>query len=321
MERFLPASLAFLVSTAYAPGIGGAATQLRWAFAALSLYFLTPLALLFCLYVLYFLDSFDAAVKWCVVAAAFCWGSRTDDEIASYVAQAFAAGIFVSGVVAAAQWFGFDAVSRLNDGLAGLFFNKNYLGEAACVAFVLGMRFSIAAMALSVPALVLSGCRSAWLAALVAFGINAQWRWTWGWLAVAVLLAWGAGWFGDGTSMALRFELWREAAPVVISGLPFGAGAPLEPLHNEFLQVVSELGVAAVIPLALFYLAASRDLAFGAGVALLLSFGFALHLPATAWLIAFMCGRLVGGLRHDGRDRVRPARLEAGAAVVPAFRA
>lgn len=313
--------LAFLISVACAPALAGGSTQLRWALAALSFYFLTLPALLFAAYVLHFLDFFDAAVKWVIVAAAYCWGARTGDETARKVAIAFAAGIAVSGVVAAAQRLGFDVVPIFNGGSAGLFYNKNFMGEAACVSFILGMRFSILAMMMSLPALMLSGSRSSWLAAMVAFGINAEWRRTWGWLAVAALLAWGAGWLGDGASMEQRFELWRDAAPVVISGLPFGAGAPLEPLHNEFLQISSELGVAAVVPLALLYLAASRDLAFGAGVALLLSFGFALHLPATAWLIAFMCGHLVGGLRHDGRDRVRPARLEAGAAVVPALRA
>lgn len=322
MFRSLPAPLAFLISVAFVPGIANSATSPRWVLAALSSYFLSLPALLFAAYVLYFLTSSpDAAFKWAIVAAAFCWGQRTDDETAGKVAEAFAAGILVSGVVAAAQWLGYDVVSRLPGHAAGLFVNKNYLGEAACAAFVLGMRFSIAAMLASLPALVLSGSRASWLAALIAFGINAEWRRTWGWLAAAATLAWSAGWLGDGLSMMQRFELWRDAAPVVLAGLPFGAGAPWEPLHNEFLQAFSELGVAASVPLVAFYLAASRDLAFGVSVAVLLSLGFALHLPATAWLIAFMCGHLVGNLRHDGRDRVCPARLEAGAAVVPALRA
>ncbi len=325
MFCFASVLVALLLPVAYVPGIEGAATSPRWALAALSAYFLSLPALLFAAWPLYFLDSPDAAYKWAIVAAAYCWGTRTDDEAAGKVARAFALGIGAEGCLAAAQWLGFglDSIPTLNGGFAGTFANKNYLGEAACASFVVGMRFSAAAALASVPALVLSGCRSAWLAALVAFGVNAGWRWTWLWLVAAAFVVWRADsdLLGGGSSMALRFELWRDAAPVVVRGLPFGAGAPLEPLHNEFLQVWSELGVVAAAPLALFYLAACRDAAFGAGVAVLLSFGFALHLPATAWLVAFVCGHLVGGLRHDGRVGVRSARLEAGAAVVPALRA
>lgn len=309
--------LAFLVSALYVPGIVGAGYAGRWAVAALALYFMAVPALLFAAYALAVLD-FDAAMKWCVVAGCFSLGARLDDETAGCVVVAFAAGIAISGLAAGLQQYaGLRWFDQTNPP-GGLFVNKNFMGEAAAMGVVLGMRYSLGAVVLCIPALALSGCRSAWLAALVGYGIYAGWRWKW--LGV-LMLGVAAAFLVDHSSVSQRFELWRDAAPVILSHLPFGAGSPLEPLHNEFIQALAELGVGAIAPLGVLYLTATADLAFGAAVAVICTFGFPLHLPATAWLIAAMCGHLVGHLPHDERVRFRSARPEADAGVVPSLRA
>ncbi len=312
------AAVAFLVSVAFWPFILTGATTPRWLVGITSLYFLTLPALLFLAYVFAVLDL-DAAVKWSIVAGAFCWGARSDDDVTRAVAQAFAAGLAVSGGVAVVQWLGYDRFSNTAEGLAGLFGNKNAMGEAAAVTLIVALRHRAwAALVACLPALLLSTSRSAWLAAVIAVGVEFRWRWQ-VWLGLATALIWAFALMPGGSDTLMqRVALWGFAVPLLQW---FGAGSPFEPLHNEFIQVAFELGVGSVVIYAVLFMVASRDLALAVCVAVLCTFGYVIHLPASGWLIAFSCGSVVGSLRHDERNRIRSARHDGGFEVVPSFRA
>jgi len=296
---------AFLVATAFYPWIVGAAVTPRWAVASLSVYFMTPLAFLFCVYCFAVLPV-DAAVKWSIVAGAFSFGTRLNNEHIRAIILAFAAGVSISGLLAVYQWQGGDWVPQAVSP-AGLFVNKNYLGEAAVLALVaMGMirqkylpvsSFRAWLVVGCLTAVVLSTSRASWLALFVA-GVLVTFR---PWTRLRTLLVFGLfgvliivmAEYGGLNSMAQRLELWRSG---VLEFRWFGAGAPLEPLHNEFLQVVYELGLGAAVPLGAGWFVAYRNpgaLPFVVAVAIIATFGFPLHMPATAWFIAVIAGHLV----------------------------
>ncbi len=318
MFRLYSAAVAFLVSVAFWPSILTGATTPRWLVSIPALYFLTLPALLFLVYVFAVLDL-DAAVKWALIAGAFCWGAKSDADVTRAVAQAFAAGLAISGGVAVIQWLGYDRFSNTAEGLAGLFGNKNAMGEAAAITLIVALRHRAwAALVACLPALLLSTSRSAWLAAVIAVGVEFKWRWQ-VWVGLATALIWTfVALDTPGDTLMQRFALWGFALPLMSW---FGAGSPFEPLHNEFIQAAFELGVGSVVLYAVLFMVASRDLALAVCVALLCTFGYVLHLPASGWLIAFSCGSVVGSLRHDERNQLRSARHDGDFEVVPSFRA
>lgn len=318
MLEWLSRFQAFGVATAFWPWISGAATTPRWVVAALSVYFMTWQAFLFCVYCFFVLPP-DAAIKWSVLAGAFSFGLKLTDI--RWLTVTFAAGIAISGGVAVCQWLGWRPVPTLIETpVAGLFVNKNYMGEAAVLAIVVMLsvwngRFLLihwAALSGCVVAVALSTSRAVWLALLVSALVAIRWKRMW------PMLAFGAGGVfiitiirpGGMGSLFSRVELWAAS---VGEFRWFGAGSPLEPLHNEFLQIIFELGIGAAIPFGIgVYLGwrSSYVLPFLVTVGVIGCFSFPLHLPATGWFIAIVAGHLVGIQHAASRTVVVETRLD-----------
>jgi len=320
LRRYLEPAYAFLIAVAFVPGISGAATSPRWTVAALSLWFLDWRVLWFpavCFAVL----EFDQACHWAIVSGAFCWGMNNAENTKRTfttlpVTLGFCAGIAISGAIAIAQaTVGFSTIPQAISP-AGLFVNKNVMGEAAVLAFIAAASARLWPAALiCVPAVILSQSRAAWLATFAGLFMLASFRMRCLLLSLALLLSalfWFTGFELSTSSLMERFAIWRDA----ISHLTlFGNGSydystvqHREPnLHNDWLQFVYELGIVGLIPIAVVGFAGiSGGLPFVAALFVLGSFGFPLHNPASAWFAAFIIGYFVRVGLNEGRISIRP---------------
>lgn len=304
MTQFLP-SYAFLMAVAFWPNIAGAATSPRWAVASLAGYWLSPWFLPFIAYCYWLLD-FDSATHWTIACAVLSLGFAATDRQREVAIRAFCLGIGVSSVVAAFQTAGWQGIAQIAPP-AGLFLNKNVMGETAALAFAvaLGLKgkdrwYSIAFV---IPAIVLSGGRAAWLGTGCALLLWLPWRFSSALLALAGLLIfweWSSVSGSHVASLLQRFYLWRGAmehltwlgnGPYDFSTLAWRE----DNLHNDWLQFVYELGVVGIAAAA-FVLSCSAKVGrpFVAALAVISSFSFPLHVPASLWLVSFVAG---GGLR------------------------
>lgn len=337
--------LSFLIAVAFWPGIAGAATAPRWALAALSLYFLSPWCLPFVAWCFWKLD-FDQAVHWAILCGALSWGARDDNDAfwrldvgtgsslrRDVVIQAFCLGIAVSSVLAIAQSLGYVGISQIV-APSGLFLNKNIMGEAAAVAFAASLlarrpeRWSWLSAArywwpalMTLPAIVLSGARAAQIASFTAFWLWLPWRWR---LLVggSVLMLLPFVWptmFGPhvGTLMQ-RLLLWSNATQNLtwlgLGSYDFSTVQHREPhLHNDWLQSVYELGVVGAAPILVIVAVTVRGgVVFSIPVVVIASFGFPLHMPATGWFIAYLCGAYLRCRTDDDRNLARIWCEESG---------
>lgn len=333
-------SIAFLIAVAFVPGISGAATSPRWAIAAVSLWFLEWYCLPFVAFCFFAVD-FDSAVHWAIVCAAFSWGLRygrisgeadkhgggrqtrsgknvenrhafdvgkVKQATALYhaiprVIAAFCCGVAVSGAAAIFQSRGWAWIPQVVSP-AGLFLNKNFMGETACLALIAALQYRLWFPALiCLPALALSTSRASWLAALIALLCICSIRQLVVLLSLCLpvaLAAWYMG-FASDASLLQRFEIWHGA----LQNLHwFGSGAydystvqNREPnLHNDWLQLIYEFGIIGLIPMAVILAAANNrgGLPFVVSLLVIGSFGFPLQMPATAWFSAFIVGHFVG---------------------------
>lgn len=319
--------VAFGVSIAFWPGLAGAATSPRWAIAALSLwamewYCLPFVALCFCVL------SFDAAVHWAIVSAAFSWGIRlartktlglgnagcrslSDGRSAfDRVILWTSWGVAVSGIAVIAQVLGWTGVDQAV-APAGLFVNKNLLGEAACLALIATLTFKPSGpkwaaninITLISTAIVLTQSRSVWCGTLMGLFLLSSSRLRYWGLVTLPFLALSVWWLGylDGETLSQRFAFWYEAVPRLAL---FGNGSYDElfnfgratQLHNDWLQLVYELGLFGLIPLAVVLAACwnSQAVPFVAALLIIGFFGFPLQMPATAWFAAFVIGHSLG---------------------------
>lgn len=318
-ELYAPC-IAFLVSIAFWPGISGAATSPRWAIAAVSLGYLDWKLLPFVAFCFFAVD-FDSAVHWAIVCAAFCCGLNEGQGTRSNIRKVCAAtcgGVGISGVIAIFQYFGWQSISQVASP-GGLFLNKNFMGEAACLALIASLQYRLWLPGLiCVPALILSTSRASWIATILSLLFLLPWRWGCVLLSTAVILLF-IGWqtgvnLSSFSSMDQRLWLWNDA----LHNLHwFGSGAYdfstiqyREPnLHNDFLQLVYEFGVISIIPLGvLLFSISERSMAFVVAITVIASFGFPLQMPATAWFAAFMLGHFVGCGHDEGRSIIRPWR-------------
>lgn len=289
MSKCLLTLASFLLSTAFWPGIAGAATSPRWAVAALGLFYLRLAPALFAAWCFVKLD-FDAAVHWAIVAALLSFGWGLEARQLEQLVKAFAVGVGVSSLLAVGQVLGWSPVDQIAPP-AGLFLNKNVMGETACLTVVIACRLELwRYAALALPALALSGCRSAWVATTVAMLWSARLRWKL--TAVACCAAFLA--FHPSTaSLSQRLDLWSDALPGLsrwgtgsyYRDMPYGGETHL---HNDWLQTAVELGGAVgLVPLVVVLGVPS---AFAAAVVVLASLGFPLQMPATAALVAVVVG-------------------------------
>ena len=344
--RWALGTLAFLVSVAFWPGAPSFAELPKWAT------FGVGVAVLSCFtrirptpahwWLLAVLLYAAASITWSVVpwdglgglckltflAAAFCLGAEQEDLTPVYVGAGM--GIAVSAVVATLQWRGYPVAEQVI-GPAGLYGNKNFMGEAAALAMV---------------ALALSPVRTWWLLPTAAFAL---------WLSgsrggVAGVAVAGISWLARRApvtafavavigavavaDLARTANVWRLTAigertviwADTLDGMTwFGRGigsfytampehGPRLSLvlhertmhaHSDILELVFELGVgacgfAALLALALACPRERERLVLAAFVVAGLT-GFPLYEPSTALLAAIVAGYLCGlghRLRH-----------------------
>lgn len=238
-------------------------------------------------------------------------------------------GFCVNSALAVAQMFGFAGIPSLG-GIAGLFARNNYLGEPAALVLVALVPLALAEPRLwwlaagVAPSVVLSGSRGAWLAIAVA---ATAWIWTRSKLAAIILvmavgltgfLAFERGLAGPAitrqfwSSTEERLLIWRSTAEgLTFTGSGLGSFRARFPshapdfnfietrpghAHNDFLEMVYELGPGALLYVAMLLLLLCGPL--GAEKLVLIafmaegSFGFPLHFPVTAAFAALAAGRL-----------------------------
>ena len=274
-----------------------------WLYAGLSLVWATV-----------FVESLDGFWKLTVFGMAFLLGAAWRPGVTLY--RAVACGVAVSACVAIGQRYGYSPVEQLAPP-AGLFGNKNFMGEIAALALIPCFAYRWWALFPLVEiALVLSNCRSAWLAAIcaalcwvwvqsraTALGLIAALMLAGGVLAVATpqkfdlpqrLAIWADTWegvsfWGNGIG-SLWTEFPRYATRIDTVTLR------TEHAHNDALEQLFELGVPGLAGMvALFVLAllgadpVERAILVAGGVDSL--FGFPLHEPATVLFLAFVAGR------------------------------
>lgn len=279
--------VAFLIPVALVPWWHGGATSLRWIVASVSVYFvpvwLWPFVA-FCFWKL----GLDNAIHWAIICGAFGWGLRLDEIQAPL--RCFLIAVGINSLVAIAQSAGWTGIPQ-SVSPAGLFVNKNALAEVAILAAAATRdRWAL----ICLPAIVLPGSRTVFLAAFAGCCVIWQRWWLWLVFGASCAVAW---FFVDGQ----RLMLWRHA----VSGLSFiGSGdftwSTLhyrEPnVHNDFLQLAYSFGIVALVPLAGLGIAFMRAPVFVAVFAIVGSASFPLENPATAWLVAFVCGHAVGSV-------------------------
>lgn len=265
-----------------------------------------------------FYDGVQESWQWCLFAGLFCLGSNATTLRPVY--NGLGLGFAVNSALVIAQaYFSFHGIEQVA-APAGLFMNKDYLGEAAALALVgiIGSGAWPWLLAAVLPSILVTGSRGA-LIGLAAAGGVALWRRSR--LAVCLLAVGavvGCSMLLNTPSVVERFVIWQDT----INGLlPLGNGigsffvaypahASLKDLlvsrpanaHNDFLEVAFELGLPGALLTAGFFmqiLCTSRrtELAVVAAFMMEACFGFPLHNPVTGFIFAVAAGHLCGA-RH-----------------------
>lgn len=321
MVRLREAGVGFAVATAIWPGITSAIFVPRWAVIAVGLsicwkpgprplgwQLLLGLGLLASVISLLwtpdlFTGFYDLGLLGLLLLLA--WQDWDFDS----VMLGFAGGLGASSALLLLEAFSGLHLAEVATPAAGLFFNRDFLAEAAAIVFVwASLRrcwWSVGAAAL--PLLL---CQSR--VALLAVGGSLGWHWARGSLVRGgILLAAGllaSGWAFSGVgaakllSASARVIGWKVGV-LLVSWQGLGIGwwhweVPYGHLvHSELLQMADELGLGVLPFLALAGLLLVRGewrdektIFLAVGVEALLS--FPLHLPGTAFLAALVAGQL-----------------------------
>ncbi len=329
--------LSFLVTVAFWGPFQGAATSPRWAVAALTLYWLHWACLPFLAFCFWRLD-FDQAVHWSIVCAALSLGAKLETRTYQKVVWAFCGGIAVSSVLAIAQTQGWQGIPQAA-APAGLFVNKNVMADAAVLAFVAGCAVASQRLVcetgqnrrwgnlvwwsfplMTLPAIALSGGRAAQLGALCGmfFLLPVRARlWLGLFTALIMWQFWSELLLPHLSSFNQRVSLWNDAVQHLTwlgnGSYDFSTAQHREPnLHNDWLQAVYELGVVGVVVPALFIVAGRNDAALPVVVVLAVigSFSFPLHVPASGWFAAVVVGFALRRRAIDGRTVVPTRRKD-----------
>jgi hypothetical protein len=332
-------ALGFFIAVAFWPGLLSAAVAPRWALIAVGLplvSWLDPRALdlriglcllatlgLAALSLAWTPDPLTGSLELShllILCAAVLAGACCTDL--APVLRAVALGVGVSSLIAVAQLVGHSPVEQMVSP-AGLFANRNVLGELAAVVMVWAVLSGERWVSLVLLAAVIL-CRSR--VGLVSAVLALCWarpRWTPSIVimgVIYVLLAPLVGMSpldpGKLVSAAERLEIWTAAiSDPRLFGHGIGSFTAAYPgweyAHSDFLQAFYELGVG-VVPFALVVVAAllagprsPERAAFGVlAVECLIS--FPLHLPTSAFLAGLLVGHLAGA--WDGISLVRPFR-------------
>lgn len=338
------AGIAFLVMVTVWPGISGFAIAPRWAVLAtlppLLLFAvrirMTPLHWLGLALMAYatasllwapvFVEALQGWAQMVILAVAFCLGGEAEDMRPFYAASAL--GVSVSAILAVLQIAGFDPVEQIVSP-AGLFANKNLMGETAGVALVGVMAAGLWPLAV-MPALALA-LSTCWGAAFGVLMAGVAWVWTrsaWYGIAAALVALTVAqlvfvNMEGRRYTVTVRA---RIVADAVGNMRWFGHGvgsywvatpqnAPRQEAmnvrhwhaHNDPLEMAFNFGLGSILFFALVGALLSGPVCaewfvliavLGTGL-----FGFPLFAPATGFVAAVCAGRLARR-RADLRDPV-----------------
>lgn len=323
-------AVSFLVAIAFVPGISGASNSPRWAVLSVCLPLLILPArltqghlfggafLLWATISVTWSAGYDALWHWYLLGMAFWIGSATEDL--SPVFRGLGYGLVPSVILAIPQSFDWSPVAQTY-APAGLFMNKNFLGEI-CFLAALGL-LSVRSYLLS--AIMLLGAALAASKAVLAACAMFSCVWLWRkhrWIAIAVCLltltAGATAYHLDYKTSTLdhRFAIWADT----LDGMTWvgrGTGSFYrdypshatrqdtfterpQNAHNEFLELAYEHGIGALLLLGIV-----RPTIALAAVLAFLFLSFPLRLPATGFLIALYAGHLVRGwprLRNPADD-------------------
>lgn len=316
ISRLDPSAVAWRFWWLLAGGLGYAALSVSWApdhlDGALQLFFLASFALVF------------------VAAAGF--------ETIEPAMAGLALGIGVSVVLCVVQiGLNWPQMAHLNVP-SGLFYNREDLAEVAApvaVCLICWRRYALA----SLPAAAVILCQSRIGALATALGLLYAWkasaRIKAAALAFLALAASASVWMDASKllSAEARIAIWGWSARQVTfwgHGLGwFQAASPMEYAHSEPLQMADELGVAALlfmaIPALIFIEGRGNrvERAVLTAVCVEAAVSFPLHQPAAGFVAALVAGYLAGAGREfrvlrsfrgirDGANLGRPAPFGRG---------
>lgn len=312
--------IAFTIAVAFWPGVSNVATTPKWAIAGIAsacfarwhtcVAFFAAYALLTVTWAPNTYDALGAYALLFVAILAFTWGYHAD-SIAGII-KGLAFGLAVSGVLAILQTAGYELPIEQGVAPSGLFFNKNIMGEAAALGFIACINWQSTRYyaVLCLPALLLSQCRAAWLAVACSLFLMAD-KWTRLWMLFVIIFTvyhiYPQLTVPD--SIWERLLVWQDAVQQLTfwgHGIGSYAGASIDTvrartyeMHNDWLQMVYELGVIGAAPV--FAIVVRTFGPFVLCLFIIAFFGFPLHLPVTSWFAALVCGHLLGNSTVRGR--------------------
>lgn len=331
------AALGFAVAVAYWPGMFSAAFVPRWAVVAVGVPMVADLdprripewcraLLLFMLAVcaVSLLGTPDPRsggldlIYIVLLCGAFLWGSQL--ETLDDLMAGLAIGLGISSVMAIHYWWTLSGAKP-----PGLFYNPEVLAEFAALVLVWTViRGKLWLIPLTLPSVALSSSRVAIAATLAAilFAFRPKSKALTAFLVLGLILAGIASVlllnFGKAASADYRLTIWGAT---IMAFTPAGNGLgwfdvahPAEEFaHSDVLQALAELGVPAVLLLAIPVMAftgkqrnRAERAVFFAGC-LMVCVSFPLHMPAQGFVIAVVAGHLLGirPLVRVGHDHSR----------------
>lgn len=332
IERWVLPAFAFAVSVAYWPSWHDGAISPKWCvLGALTvvLFFVKPrmttghwAGLIFLAYAALSLtwsvsplDGVNNVLRTALLGAVFVIAAEVDDLCRTYAAAA--AGLSLSGLIALLEVTGYMTLPEANHP-AALFGNRNYMAEVGviCLVVAIGSR-----MWWAIPGSVLAIALPMSRAAVLALAIIAT-AWVWKrskviavcliLAVIACLAAYSETMLPQSHSTDIRLTIWKTALEhLTFFGHGFGSfqsmyvllftyteiplGRP-EHAHNEFINLIFELGVPGVIAAFVMVGAAWRggsalERSVMGAIAAISVFSFPLHLPVAGFLAALVAGR------------------------------
>lgn len=303
-----------LLPISFIPGITGASIPTQWALLSISLPLLlrrqvlpSPIWLTFIIFAIigttWAPEAADTVfglwlvVLWGLSFQLGCHMSPNHDPEPLF--RGLAIGLSCSGPLAVAQYLGYHPIEAFGDNVAGLLYNRTVLGAFSALVILGLIQYRLwYYIPTLLPGFILSGSRGGWL--ILVSGLLSRIHWT---LALVPALA-IAPFLGASSSDAERLQIWG----ITLHGLSFlGYGANafesvyvffpdrgpthLEFVHNDYLQLLFEFGIAALIPFSVLLTAlAWRSSALLWACTILATFYFPLYHPLTAFLFCFVLG-------------------------------
>lgn len=323
--------LGFLLPICFIPGITGAVIPSQWILLGVVLpcflwrsgavgwgWWLCLLALAYAaLSTLWSQEPYHSIYSlWLVAIWVLSYRLGTTASSLAQLWKGLAIGLSISSPVAIAQHFGWEGIPQFSSNPAGLLYNSTLI--AICIAIAaLGLiqTRAYAYLPAMLPAFLLAHSRGGYLVLIV--GLLARIHWT---IAASLTIAVGTFYLLDlSSSDQLRIQIW-SAALHNLSWCGNGIGSFLEIwlvqpgniihpefTHNDYLQLVFELGIGAIPIFAVLAWAVAvngpnQPILF----ALLISacFYFPLHCPILAFLTFLLAGRDLAGY-----DLILPFRI------------